>query len=100
VTVRSDEVLTSRYPAERPAEVLIRQRGAPATRFTVAQPPGEPPNPMTDAQLGAKFTTLTSDILRSAGVDPNAVVDSALGAGSVSDVLGLLRGYQRARPGS
>jgi len=100
VQVRPDEGLTSRYPAERPAEVLIRQRGAPALRFAVAQPLGEPSNPMTDAQLGAKFTTLTSDILVPAGVDPDAVVDSALGTGSVSDVLGLLRGYERARAGS
>jgi len=100
VKVHSDEALTSRYPAERPAEVLIRQRGAPALRFAVAQPLGEPSNPMTDARLGAKFTTLTSDILRPAGVDPDAVVDSALGTGSVSDILGLLRGYERAREGS
>jgi len=100
VSVRSDEVLTSRYPAERPAEVLIRQRGGPALRFAVAQPLGEPSNPMTDDQLGAKFTTLTADILRPAGVDPDAVVGSALGTGSVSDVLGLLRGYDGARAAS
>jgi 2-methylcitrate dehydratase PrpD len=100
VSVRADDVLTSRYPAERPAEVLIRRRGAPAVRFAVAQPLGEPSNPMTDAQLGAKFTTLTSDILRPAGVDPDAVVDRALGTGSVGDILGLLRGYERARAGS
>jgi 2-methylcitrate dehydratase PrpD len=100
VAVRSDEALTARYPAERPAEVLIRQRGGPAMRFAVAQPLGEPSNPMTDAQLGAKFTTLTSGILRPAGVDPDAVVDCALGAGAVDDVLGLLRGCERARAGS
>lgn len=97
VKVRSDQALTSRYPAERPAEVLIRQRGAPALRFAVAQPLGEPSNPMTDAQLGAKFTALTSGILRPAGVDPDAVVDCALTTGSVSDTLGLLRGYESTR---
>jgi hypothetical protein len=38
--------------------------------------------------------------LQPTGVDPDAVVGSALGTGSVGDVLGLLRGYERTRAGS
>ena len=59
VEVRSDEALTADYPRTRPARVQIQVDGSERIA-EVAQPYGEPDNPMSDADIEAKFRRLVT----------------------------------------
>jgi 2-methylcitrate dehydratase PrpD len=60
--VVTDDGFTNSYPKNRPARVFIRADGRDYVE-EVAQPYGEPDNPMSDADLDAKFRRLTTPIL-------------------------------------
>jgi 2-methylcitrate dehydratase PrpD len=59
VSCVSDPLLDERYPAEWPAWVEIRTRAGDVLRGAADQPTGDPGNPLSDAELTAKFTDLT-----------------------------------------
>jgi 2-methylcitrate dehydratase PrpD len=60
--VVADDEFDSQYPSTRPARVLLRAKGREYID-EVAQPYGEPDNPMTDADLDAKFRDLVIPIV-------------------------------------
>ena len=62
VEVSTDQQHTSDYPRMRPARVFVRANGKEFVE-EVSQPYGEPDNPMTDADLDAKFRRLTGPVL-------------------------------------
>ena len=62
IHVEEDEALTRAYPSTRPARVTIQADG---TEYLaeVAQPLGEPDNPISDEALTVKFRRLASPII-------------------------------------
>jgi 2-methylcitrate dehydratase PrpD len=62
VEVSTDEQHTNDYPRMRPARVFVRANGKEYVE-EVSQPYGEPDNPMTDADLDAKFRRLTGPVV-------------------------------------
>jgi 2-methylcitrate dehydratase PrpD len=77
------EDLDQDYPAKRPARVVITAAG---NQFVaeVAQPYGEPDNPMSDADLDTKFRALVTPIL-----GPDRTDSIAAAAWAIDDVAGL-----------
>jgi 2-methylcitrate dehydratase PrpD len=54
-----DPALDDRYPAAWPAWVEVGTRSGPRLRGEAEHPKGDPTNPLTAAELSAKFTDLT-----------------------------------------
>jgi 2-methylcitrate dehydratase PrpD len=83
-----DPALDDRYPAEWPAWVEIRTRSGDVLRGAADQPKGDPGNPLTDAELAAKFADLTR--LRHTDAQREAIM-SAVAAlprpGSLAELL-------------
>lgn len=73
VEVREDPQFTAAYPASRPARVSIVSAGTEVTTV-VQQPFGEPDNPMSDAEIDAKFRRLSEPVV---GPDPTSEIASA-----------------------
>lgn len=63
VRVVADPAAEAAYPAQRPATVTVRRRGHKALTAHVAQPYGEPDNPVTDEALAEKFTRLCTPLI-------------------------------------
>ncbi|MEX2424877.1 MAG: MmgE/PrpD family protein [Acidimicrobiia bacterium] len=77
------------YPANRPARVRIRAGGHEFTD-AVAQPYGEPDNPMTDQDLDAKFRRLVTPIL---GSERTEAIDRAAWAlNDIGELFALIGG--------
>jgi 2-methylcitrate dehydratase PrpD len=91
VQVSVDDALDRQFPAKTMARVTMRtQRGD--YRTTVEYPRGNPENPLSDAELEAKFRSLTGDLIseeRSQALR-TAIVDLP-GAKSVLALTQLLR---------
>ncbi len=62
VEVAVDEALDRQFPAKTMARVTIRARGGDYAT-TVEYPRGNPENPLSDAELEAKFELLTRDLI-------------------------------------
>jgi 2-methylcitrate dehydratase PrpD len=62
VEVSVDESLDRQFPAKTMARVTIRTRRG-EFRTTVEYPRGNPENPLSDAELEAKFRSLTQDLI-------------------------------------
>ena len=75
VHVVADPAAEAVYPAERSATVTIRRPGHEALTAHVAQPYGEPDNPVTDEALAAKFSRLCTPLI---------------GAGRVAETIGAI----------
>ena len=69
VSVHLDEAAQSAYPRERAAEVEITLRSGEVLRHRVAHPLGEPENPLSDADIEAKFRALATPVLGAERVD-------------------------------
>jgi 2-methylcitrate dehydratase PrpD len=84
----SDPALDARYPADWPAWVRLRTRSGDLLRGETDQPKGDPDNPLTDAELAAKFADLTrshhTDEQRAAIIDAVATLP---GPGSLATLL-------------
>lgn len=63
VHVTEDPALTRRFPAAYPCRVEVTLRDGRTLRAEAANPPGHPDNPMTDAQMSAKFGALAGRVL-------------------------------------
>lgn len=85
--VEIDDAYTESYPANRPARVTIRS-GDREFVNEVLQPYGEPANPMTDADLDAKFRALVSPVLGDERTD--RLSRTVWGFGDGSNVWSLL----------
>ncbi|MEV4604597.1 MmgE/PrpD family protein [Amycolatopsis sp. NPDC049253] len=68
VGVGADPEADAVYPAQRPARVTIEFDGAEPLSLRVAQPYGEPDNPVSDAALEEKFRRLCTPVLGADGV--------------------------------
>ena len=63
VTVRGDSDCDERYPSERPAQVNVLFEDGEQWFYDVAQPLGEPDNPIDDSKLNEKFMSLVQPVL-------------------------------------
>jgi 2-methylcitrate dehydratase len=72
VVVTEDRALTAIFPRAYPCRVAVTLRGGAVLTAAVPNPPGHPDNPMTDAQMDAKFRRLAGRML------PPARVEAAL----------------------
>ncbi|MFI5612561.1 MmgE/PrpD family protein [Amycolatopsis sp. NPDC051903] len=77
VEVGPDPEAEAVYPVERPARVTIELDGAEPLSLRVAQPYGEPDNPVSDAALEEKFRRLSTPSL---GADRTAKIIAAVRA--------------------
>jgi 2-methylcitrate dehydratase len=73
IRVAADDEFTRRFPGELPAEVSVLTRSGQRLVERAVYPKGRARNPMTDADVAAKFRDLSADVL------PAARVDAALG---------------------
>jgi len=71
-----DPDLDGGFPARRPGRVSITLRDGRVVSKQVDFPKGDPRNPLTDAELGAKFRRLSAPVLSAARQD--AAIDVAL----------------------
>ena len=85
--IETAEDLDNDYPAKRPARVFITANGREFSE-AVAQPYGEPDNPMSDDDLDAKFRRLVTPILGTQRTDAIAAASWALD--DVATLLGLI----------
>lgn len=86
-----DPALDARYPADWPAWVEIRTTSGDVLRGSADQPKGDPGNPLTEAELAAKFADLTR--LRHTDAQRGAITDAVTAlpaAGSLAALLGHL----------
>jgi 2-methylcitrate dehydratase len=63
IHVQPSEAFTRRWPAENPCRVTARTADGRTHVVEVAQPRGHPANPMTDAEIEAKFERLAAGVL-------------------------------------
>lgn len=90
VEVVAGSEFDARYPAERPARVLLSRAGQPDLVREVAQPRGEPSRPLDDKELTGKFDVLAGPIL---GPDRASRVAEAVWAfDSVEELMSQLAG--------
>lgn len=68
VSVTVDPAADAAYPGQRPATVTVRRAGRPALTAHVAQPYGEPGNPVSDEALAEKFGRLCAPVIGAARV--------------------------------
>ncbi|NKQ51776.1 MmgE/PrpD family protein [Amycolatopsis sp. K13G38] len=67
VEVNADPAADAVYPKERPSLVTVFAEGREPAALRVAQPYGEPDNPVSDEALEAKFRRLCTSVLGEAG---------------------------------
>lgn len=92
VSVVADEECDKNYPVLRPASVTIELTGGEILELTVEQPYGEPSNPVSDADIAAKFMRLAGPAL---GEDAQSILDKLWKFESLSvlnDVQDVLKG--------
>lgn len=91
VSCVADPSLDARYPADWPAWVEVRTTSGDVLRGSTDQPKGDPGNPLTSAELAAKFADLTrlrhTDAQRGAITGAVAALPSP---GSLAALLGHL----------
>ncbi|HLH21929.1 MAG TPA: MmgE/PrpD family protein [Chloroflexota bacterium] len=73
ITVAPNPAYTARWPAENLCRVTARTRDGREHVVEIAQPRGHPANPLTDAEVAAKFTRQAAPVLGAGGAE--AVVD-------------------------
>jgi 2-methylcitrate dehydratase len=73
ITVAPDEAYTGRWPAENPCRVEARTDDSRVHVVEVTEPRGHPANPLTDAEVEAKFTRQAAPVLGAARA--RAVID-------------------------
>jgi 2-methylcitrate dehydratase PrpD len=87
-----DPALDGDFPARWPATVAIRTRDGRSFSTRIDFPKGDPENPLTPAELEAKFRSLTRDVL--AVADQDRIIAAAAGVlatGGVTALAGVLR---------
>jgi 2-methylcitrate dehydratase PrpD len=95
VRLVEDASLSKRFPAERLAQVELRLRDGTVRLSDVLPARGMPENPLTDAELSAKFHELADPVF---GVRAEALEQAISGpaaSGSDSTLLELLLGAPR-----
>lgn len=88
VSVAND--LTAKYPAAWPARIAVHYEDGSVARGAADFPRGNPENPVTTAELDAKFLALTAPILGEAGA--RRALDAVQSLESCPDVACLLSG--------
>lgn len=69
VSVHVDAAAQDAYPRERAAEVTVSMSDGAVHRVRVRQPLGEPDNPLSDADIDAKFRALAAPLFDSATIE-------------------------------
>ncbi|KAA9163581.1 MmgE/PrpD family protein [Amycolatopsis acidicola] len=90
VEVHADPEADAGYPRERPARVTVFAEGRDPASLRVAQPYGEPGNPVSDEALEAKFRRLCTPVLGESGV--TAAIDAIRELKDLSFLPGLGEG--------
>ena len=92
--VIADAELNTRYPAEFPARVTITMEDGTALTETVLLPKGDPGNPLTDAELEAKYRDNCAAALSPAATDALRDAIMALPDAPSLDALSALLALQ------
>ncbi|HEY8613800.1 MAG TPA: MmgE/PrpD family protein [Roseomonas sp.] len=69
IHVHEDPELTAIFPGAYPCRLEVTLRDGRVLRAEVANPPGHPDNPMSDAQIAGKFRALAGRVLDAAQVE-------------------------------
>ena len=88
MTVSLDPALDARYPREFPSRLRLVLRDGRAVETLVATPKGDPENPLTHAELAAKFSMMLDGTAYQARAD--VLRDTIIGLDARTDVRGLL----------
>ncbi|HEX3923276.1 MAG TPA: MmgE/PrpD family protein [Streptosporangiaceae bacterium] len=89
VAVRTDPDLAREAPVRSPIVVTCRLRDGRSATASLEYPPGEPENPLADADLIAKFTDNAGDVLGhdQAGRAARAILAAPDGAAAAASVI-------------
>ncbi|MDP8921979.1 MAG: MmgE/PrpD family protein [Chloroflexota bacterium] len=88
MTVRLDPALDARYPREFPSRLRLVLRDGRTVETLVATPKGDPENPLTQAELAAKFSMMLDGTVYEARAAE--LRDAVVGLDRRVDVRGLL----------
>ena len=88
MAVQLDPALDARYPREFPSHLRLVLRDGRTVEQLVATPKGDPENPLTHAELAAKFSMMLDGTAYQARAA--ALRDTIVGLDSRADVRGLL----------
>jgi 2-methylcitrate dehydratase PrpD len=93
ITVREDPALTAKVPGRRPARVTVELRSGRTVSRLSELPRGEPENPLTPAELEAKFLDLAARALGREGAGRAREALAGLAdAGPLGPILATLSG--------
>jgi 2-methylcitrate dehydratase PrpD len=84
IELRSDPELTAMYPRKWPARVEILKQNGERLTGSVTVPKGDPENPLSEAEVVAKFKSLTRGLIADDRAD--VLCERALGLDRLSDV--------------
>lgn len=88
IEVKEDTEFTARFPAFIPSRIEVRTRAGKVFTGSTDYPRGHVKNPMTDAEIGAKFTSLAGRFLDATQCE--AVLGKAWKLEEAANVRGLL----------
>lgn len=90
VSLFADPNLDEMYPRHWPARVEVETVNSEVLSHRIDTPKGDPENPVTDAELDAKFLLLASPSLRRG--DPDRLLDRLRSLDSLTDMTQLFAG--------
>ena len=90
VRLVEDAALSARFPAERLAQVTLRLRDGTVRTSDVLPARGGPDDPLTDAELSAKFHELADGPLGSRAAGLEQALSNLPERGDASELLDLL----------